>query len=265
MKRILCLIAFGFAVLTSCDFPDPLFTELYSRGSDVETGPLVLDSITHARPNTNPWRTYFHYDQEGRVVLINRSDILNNWRREFEYEGDQLIQNTIFEENGSWYRDSLAYDDQGIATLVYRFQKEIDSVERLASTIERDYDSEGQLVETRTTSLRNINPGFINRKVYEWANGNVMVENFYNNDVLLFAYEFEYDDNPSPGAYTHFGLRFPDGIATRNNITVQNRVDYNAQPDGICTPCFQEHTFDEKGRIATTTHKEFSYEALYHY
>ena len=265
MKRILYAILLALVAVSACDFPEPLFTELYSRGSDIENGPLVLDSMTHADPNTPPWRTYFHYDQEGRVILINRSGIQNDWRREFQYAGDRLIQNTRYDDDGSWYRDSLTYDDQGLASFVYRYQRDVNEIERLAATIERFYNSEGQLIETITSSVRNINPGFINRKVYEWENGNVMVEYFYANDLLLFTYEFEYDDNPSPGAYTHFGLRFPDGITSKNNITLQNRVDYNSQPDGICTPCLQEHTFDEKGRIATTVHKGFSYEALYHY
>ena len=262
MNRNLLLIYLIVLMGNACgDLPEPVNYETLSRGSDTETGPLILDSISHQSGNT-VWRAYFHYDEAGRLELINRSG-LNRWRRNFFYDGDLLTGTVLYNDDGTSSRKEFTYDAEGRVTVVAHYSDGPESRETHNSNEERTYNAQGELIESRWVAVDRSAP-YINRKTYEWENGNIVKEEWYNNDRLLVFYEYEYDDNPSPGLFTHRGFYAGDLITTANNVISQKFTDVNVAIDAICNPCTQFHDYTEEG-LPAYMETELGYAALYHY
>lgn len=252
---LICLIALMGSACS--DFPDPVYTDPLSRGSDNDNGPLVLDSISHQRGNT-VWRTYFHYNEAGQLTLINRSGEDERWRRNFFYDGDQLTSTVEFDNDGNSTRRDFEYDAEGRISMVRYFSGTTNS-----SNEERIYNDQGELIESRWVPINGRTP-YINFKRFEWENGNLIKEEQYNNDRLLVFYEYEYDDNSSPGLYTHRGFYAGNLIATANNVISFKFTDVTVAIDAICNPCTQFHNYTESG-LPEYMETETGYAALYHY
>ncbi len=257
IKKVLSLLI-GFMLLWSCsgEAPTPN-APLFEINI-----PSELDSITHINGSTT-WSTYFSFDDQGRVILITGTGHYANWRKAFEYEGDRLLQINSVDIWGNQLRDSLIYNSQDRIVQVYHYKKSIDRPEVLSSYEERNYNNLGYLSESLWSFPGATRPLY-DKRSFEWKNGNLIKEEYYLGQELLFDQLFVYDDKPSAKPFTHFGLRVPNDLPTTNNIINESYNSHGAEVDGLCTPCEQQVNYDNTGR-PVTTETNYGYFATYHY
>ncbi len=167
--------------------------------------------ITYAADSPRIYEQY-KYDEQDRLILIlsgSRSDSL------FYDEMGRMSKRTIYDENGT-------------PQFNYRYS----------------YDPEGQMIAIVSEFMSSQYLGETDSLTLE--DGNIIREEYYRGDLLLYEHCYTYDSSPNYRKHNHYWIDWPWMYFSRNNTLTRSTIEYGVQFNFYCFDCewFYEYDFE---------------------